>query len=61
MAWAAQINVWLMITDFYLKLDQPNQAASAVNEAAQISATHPEVLFYVSLPFTRLVTQKRQV
>jgi len=47
MAWAAQINIWLMITEFYLKLDEPNQAASSVNEAAQISSTHPDVLFYV--------------
>lgn len=48
LAWAAQINIWLMITDIYLKLDQPNQAVSSLDEASQISYTHPDVLYYVS-------------
>ncbi|XP_021951202.1 tetratricopeptide repeat protein 7B isoform X2 [Folsomia candida] len=46
LAWAAQINIWLMITDIYLKLDQPNQAVSSLDEASQISYTHPDVLYY---------------
>ncbi len=47
LAWAAQINIWLMITDIYLKLDQPSQAISSLDEASQISYTHPDVLYYV--------------
>jgi len=50
-AWAAQINIWLMVTDFYLKLDEPRQAASSLEEASQISSTHPDVLYYVRSNF----------
>lgn len=48
LAWTAQINIWLTLTEMYLKLDQPTQAASSLEEAAQISPNHPDVIFFVS-------------
>ena len=47
LAWTAQINIWVMLADLYLKMDKPMQAVSSIDEAAQIAAAHPEVLFYV--------------
>ncbi|CAL8143136.1 unnamed protein product [Orchesella dallaii] len=46
LAWSAQINIWLTLTDMYLKLEQVTQASSSLEEAAQISPNHPDVLFY---------------
>lgn len=48
LAWTAQISIWVMICDLYLTMGKPMQAASSIEEAAQISSTHPDVLFYVS-------------
>jgi len=52
LAWTAQLNIWLMLADLYLKLGQPSQALSSIEEAAQISGAHPEVLYLVSFTFT---------
>lgn len=48
LAWTAQINIWLTLTEMYLKLEQSTQAASSLEEAAQISPNHPDVIFFVS-------------
>lgn len=47
-AWTAQINIWIMLTDLYLTLNQTHQATLSVDEAAQIAWAHPDVLFSVS-------------
>ncbi len=53
LAWTAQINIWVMLADLYLKMDKPMQAVSAIDEAAQIAAAHPEVLYYVSYMYNK--------
>ncbi|CAG7716142.1 unnamed protein product [Allacma fusca] len=45
LAWAAQINIWVMLAELYLKLDKPDQALSSIEEAAQIAAAHQDVLY----------------
>ena len=48
LAWAAQISIWVMLAELYLKMDKPDQALSSIEEAAQIAATHQDVLYVVS-------------
>ena len=37
-----------MLAELYLKMDKPDQALYSVEEAAQIAATHQDVLYVVS-------------
>ncbi|XP_017112406.1 tetratricopeptide repeat protein 7B isoform X1 [Drosophila elegans] len=43
--WMLQIEIWLLLADVYLRIDQPNEALNCIHEASQIYPLSHQIMF----------------
>ncbi|XP_034106159.1 tetratricopeptide repeat protein 7B isoform X1 [Drosophila nasuta] len=43
--WMLQIEIWLLLADVYLRIDQPNEALNCIHEATQIYPLSHQIMF----------------
>ncbi|KAH8280421.1 hypothetical protein KR018_006699 [Drosophila ironensis] len=43
--WMLQIEIWLLLADVYLRIDQPNEALNCIHEASQIYPLCHQIMF----------------
>ncbi|KAH8373002.1 hypothetical protein KR009_009629 [Drosophila setifemur] len=43
--WMLQIEIWLLLADVYLRIDQPNEALNCIHEASQIYPLAHQIMF----------------
>lgn len=50
-AWMIQMQIWLLLADVYLAVDQPNEALNCIQEAQLINPMSHHIMFMVSFCF----------
>ncbi|XP_017037081.1 tetratricopeptide repeat protein 7B [Drosophila kikkawai] len=43
--WMLQIEIWLLLADVYMRIDQPNEALNCIHEASQIYPLSHQIMF----------------